>query len=348
MKVTEGSVTIDVPIQKVPSKDSPVFYNPVMKLNRDISVLFINAIGRKLSCADILAGSGVRALRLMKECNVDIIANDVNPLAVKSMKKNAKLNKLKLKISEKEATKFLLESEGFDYIDIDPFGSPNPFLDAAMRRISRKGYLGVTATDTSALSGSHIKAGLRKYWGHPVKNACMHETGIRLLIRKVQLIGAQYAKALTPVFCHASQHYYRVYFECTKSKEKVDNIMKKHQYITFGKDFSITISNQNTKDNCAGPVWTGPLWNKTLVNKMLKKSEGEARELLEVIKKEAAIPTVEFYDYYAMCSKLRKNVPDRITLFAKLKKKGKLAAVTHFSYKGVRTNATLNQMLSSL
>ncbi|MBW3019527.1 tRNA (guanine(10)-N(2))-dimethyltransferase [Candidatus Woesearchaeota archaeon] len=347
MRITEGSVTIDVSLQKAPSKTAPVFFNPVMKLNRDISVLFLNALNRKLSCADILAGSGIRALRLMKECNVDVIANDVNPLAVKSMKKNAKLNGLKLNISDKEANKFLLDSEGFDYIDIDPFGSPNPFLDIAVKRVSRKGYLGVTATDTSALSGSHIKAGLRKYWGHPVKNECMHETGIRLLIRKVQLIGAQYAKALVPVFCHASQHYYRVYFECSKGKEKVDNIMKQHKYVDFNKDFSITTSYENQRAS-AGPVWTGKLWNRPLVNKMLKNAEGEAKDLLGVIKKEAAIPTVGFYDYYAMCSKLGKNVPDRISLFSKLKKKGKLASETHFSYKGVRTNATVQQLLSSL
>ncbi|MCU0373510.1 MAG: ATP-binding protein, partial [Ignavibacteria bacterium] len=42
---------------------------------------------------------------------------------------------------------------GFDYIDIDPFGSPCPFLDAAIKRLSRGGILAVTATDTSALAG---------------------------------------------------------------------------------------------------------------------------------------------------------------------------------------------------
>ena len=347
MRISEGAITVDVPVQRAPSRSAPVFFNPVMKLNRDISVLFLNSLKRKLKCADILAGSGVRALRLMKECGVDVVANDANPNAVRSMKKNARLNKLDLDISEKEANRFLLDSEGFDYIDIDPFGSPNPFLDVSVKRVSRNGYLGVTATDTSALSGSHIKAGVRKYWGCPVKNGCMHETGMRLLVRKVQLIGAQYAKALTPVFCHASQHYYRVYFSCAKGKEKVDRILRQHQFVDFNKDFSIDVSRQNSRRS-AGPVWTGRLWNRPLVNRMLKCAEGEARDLLEVIRKEAAIPTVGFYDYYSMCSSLGRNVPDRASFFSRIKKKGKKASETHFSYKGVRTDATVRQVLSSL
>ena len=38
----------------------------------------------------------------------------------------------------------------FDYIDIDPFGSPNPFLAAAIGRITRNGIVAVTATDTAS------------------------------------------------------------------------------------------------------------------------------------------------------------------------------------------------------
>ena len=58
----------------------------------------------------------------------------------------------------------------------------------------------------------------------------MHETGIRILIRKIQLIGAQYNKALTPIFSYSKEHYFRVFLKCEKgkeaaSKDKDDNVV---------------------------------------------------------------------------------------------------------------------------
>ena len=39
----------------------------------------------------------------------------------------------------------------FQWIDLDPFGSPVGFLDTAIQSISRVGVLEVTATDIAAL-----------------------------------------------------------------------------------------------------------------------------------------------------------------------------------------------------
>ena len=73
-----------------------------------------------------------------------------------------------------------MNSTGFDYIDVDPFGSPNPFLDAAIKRIARDGILAVTATDTAPLCGTYTNACRRKYWAVPLRNELMHEIGIRI------------------------------------------------------------------------------------------------------------------------------------------------------------------------
>ena len=103
-------------------------------------------------------------------------------------------------LSEDDANLFLLKSSGFDYIDIDPFGSPNPFLENAVVRLSREGILAVTATDTSGFTGTYPKATKRKYDSRPIKNEIMHETGIRILIRAVQLFGSRHDKALIPIY----------------------------------------------------------------------------------------------------------------------------------------------------
>ena len=54
------------PFEKVSSR-APVFYNPVMELNRDLSVQAIEQIKSKieqaLTICDALGGSGIRAIR---------------------------------------------------------------------------------------------------------------------------------------------------------------------------------------------------------------------------------------------------------------------------------------------
>ncbi|MEK6858169.1 MAG: tRNA (guanine(10)-N(2))-dimethyltransferase, partial [Nanoarchaeota archaeon] len=174
-QTTEGKAKILVYSAEKISSELPVFYNPVMKFNRDVSVALLKALGRKdLIIADIMAGSGVRSIRFFKELPKRMIkelhVNDSSADAVKLIKKNFKLNKIKSKnvfFANKEANKLLLEIGKADYIDIDPFGSPNYFLDSACKKLADKGILAVTATDTSALSGTYPEACLRKYWAKP-------------------------------------------------------------------------------------------------------------------------------------------------------------------------------------
>ncbi len=335
MQVEEGKIKLDISLPKTVSKQMGVFYNPVMKLNRDVSILLLNALGKKdIQISDPMAGSGVRALRFMKELDKSIVkrlfVNDYSDKAVSLIKENMKLNGIKagsISISCTDANLFLLQNKGFDYIDVDPFGTPNPFLDSAIKRISRDGVLAVTATDTSALCGTYINACRRKYWAEPLHNELMHETGLRILIRKVQLIGAQYEKALTPIFCYSLDHYFRIFFRCDKGKSKVDKMIKDHGMFME-----------------SGPMWLGKLWDKKLVGKMKKSAEDKkVKKLLDDIYCEASVDSVGFYDIHALCKRNKlKEIPKIDVLIANLKKKGYKAARTHFSGHGVRTDADEN------
>jgi tRNA (guanine26-N2/guanine27-N2)-dimethyltransferase len=353
--ISEGKAVLAIKQAKIVSKALPVFYNPIMKLQRDLCVLLVKALGRKFSVADILAGSGIRSIRLWLEARSsvkELHINEGSRTAFNSIKKHLTLNKIKSDktvVSCKEASRFLLESSGFDFIDIDPFGSPNAFIDAAVKRLSRNGILALTATDTAALAGSSPKACVRKYWSLPLRNHFMHETGLRILTRKAQLAGAQYEKALTPVFCHSTAHYSRVYLRCEKGRKKVDNIFKHHGFVLFcPKCFETFTSRQNFGSCCgkpmkvAGPLWLGQLWDCNLVNKMLKMSSGEAKNLLGIISKECRIPQVGFYDWYRVCSLLGRSVPKRESIFSLFRKKGFAVSPTHFSSQGLRTTAPLS------
>ena len=102
MIAKEGSAIIKIPEHKI-SKKMPVFYNPEMKLNRDISVQIIKYYKPK-TILDLLAASGIRSIRFIKEAKAkDITINDLNPKAIKNIKQNLKLNKIKKKI------KFLMD-----------------------------------------------------------------------------------------------------------------------------------------------------------------------------------------------------------------------------------------------
>lgn len=331
--ITEGKAKIKTYQGKI-SKKLPVFYNPVMELNRTISVVLLNSLNKKnLQIALPLAASGIRGIRFLKELKKGKIKsldmNDYSVQALKLIKDNLKVNNIKnkkVKLHEKDANIFLLESKGFDYIDIDPFGTPNPFLDSAVKRIARDGIMAVTATDTSALAGTYANACKRKYFAVPLKNELKHEIGLRILIRKVQLIGAQYEKALTPIFSYSKEHYMRVFFKCEKGKNKVDDIIKKHDFY-----------------ESAGPMWLGQLWDKKLAEKMYKQ---EKTDFLKIIKDESKIDVVGFYDMHVICKKYKiKQIPKYDILIKKIKKEGYKVSRTHFAKEGLRSNIPLDKLL---
>jgi tRNA (guanine26-N2/guanine27-N2)-dimethyltransferase len=329
--IIEGGAKLRVSLGKI-SKKLDVFYNPLMKLNRDVSVALLQVLGDKdLQIALPLSGSGVRGVRFLVELdNIKSIGfNDNSETAVDLIKQNIELNEDKLNCDDIEVScldsdDFLLGSKGFDYIDIDPFGNPSPFLDSAVKRISRRGVLAVTATDTSALCGVYPKVCKRKYWATPLRNELMHEMGLRILIRKVQLIGAQYEKALVPVYSYSWNHYMRVFFKCKKGGKKVDDLLKLH----------------GAFENI-GPMWLGKLYDPKLVKKIDAKL---GHELTGLIANEEDV--LGFYDLHAIAKRVKlKGNPVMLELMEKLKKKGYVASRTQFSRYGIKTDMPLDKFM---
>ena len=349
--INEGSIRLKISRIKKISKQMGVFYNPVMGLNRDISVLLLNSIARNnLQIADPLAASGVRSIRFLRELDKgkikNISINDHGKDAVSSIKNNLTLNKISYKnnkkiiISNKDANLFLLGSTGFDYIDIDPFGSPNFLLNNAIVRLARGGILAVTATDTSALCGTFPQACIRKYWALPRRDAVMHETGLRILIRKIQLVAAQYDKALTPIFSYSKEHYMRAFLINEKGKGKADAILKLHGMF-----------------NNAGPMWLGRLWEPKLASNMHKNAMNNAIlnkkndliKFLKTIKEESKIGAVGFYDLNGICEKNNiKKLQKKELIKNKIKKEGYKASGTHFKSEGIRSNIPSDKLIRLL
>jgi len=355
-----------------PTKKQEVFYNPLMVSNRNISVLLLNSIeNKKMNLAFPLAGSGIRALRFLQELKKGkinkLFINDRKDNFIKVFKDNLKLNYLekskKIRIYNEDANLFLLNQVSnkkeienfcgfFDYIDLDPFGSPNSFLSAAIARISRRGIIAVTATDTAALSGTYSKVTKRKYWAKPLRNYLMHEVGLRILIRKIQLQGVQFDKALIPILAYHKDHYFRIYFRNDKGKVKCDDLLIKHQYFLHcEKCLDFRISEYNSEEckcgndfSFAGPIWVGSLIDKKLINKMVKDNQfSEESKFLQSLKNEADFPDVGFFDLHAICKNYKLEPKKMKEIMKKIK-----SVKTHFSLNGIKTKKKIEDLLKSM
>ncbi|MBI2143183.1 hypothetical protein HYU20_02475 [Candidatus Woesearchaeota archaeon] len=394
--VVEGKAVIAVPVAKKLSSDMPVFYNPVMRSNRNITLVLIAAAAKKYgiekwSVADPMAATGIREIRMLLELGGSkferVAINDYSSAAAALIRKNLALNGIKSKkvaVTANEANKFLLNNKPFSYIDIDPFGYPGTFLDAAVRRIRHNGILAVTATDTSALSGSATAACQRKYLATPLRNGFMHEIGVRILVRLAQLFGAVHEKALLPVFCYYKEHYMRAFFLCRDGAGRVDELLMQHKEFLYclnccgrrikGDYDDYRCSNCKGKMAAAGPLWSGRLFDNDLAAKMASAAlknkfiDEKTKQFLALIAEEAkaeANPNrdtpdwalspksdegtgVGFYAIEDVCEKHRiGQQPKTAEVIKRLHRIGYNASPTHCTTTGVKTNAPLRAVVAA-
>ncbi|MFA5406554.1 MAG: RsmD family RNA methyltransferase [Candidatus Nanoarchaeia archaeon] len=257
--ITEGSTVFKAYTADIVSKQMPVFYNPDKEFDRSLSVKIVQALKPK-NAIDLLAASGARGLRLMNEAGVEVTFNDLNPQAVKLIKSNLKLNKLSARVYNKNANQLLYDlNEFFDFIDLDPFGTPNPYLDACIKHTSRHGVLAVTATDTAALNGARSKAGLRKY--HAVVSRCpfMKELGLRVLIKHVIEKGAEQELAMKPILSHCTKHYYRAYFQKELGAGRCDSLLSEIKNLYYNPQTGYRGLEEQKGCIALGPIYTGSI-----------------------------------------------------------------------------------------
>lgn len=382
--INEGLVEIYVPKFDKVSSSAPVFYNSRMELNRDISILalqtFQEEVAREINICDVFGGSGIRAIRYKKEIDGvnEVAVNDISSIAIEQSKTNSIANNVDIEIHQKEANVFLRENRGiFDVVDIDPFGTPSYFLDSAAYSIKKDALLCVTATDTSALSGTYKEPCIRKYNAKPYKSEYYHENGIRILAGFVALTLAKYKKYIEDIkLSHSSEHYMRLYIKVNKGSANTDQALANNiGHIVHCKNclFRQPITGLTTwiLETCpicgekfvvAGPMWIGSIQNSEFIAKMIEKldinnpnrkeinTEKKALKLLNLCLEEANSP-ITFYDIHVICRNLKISAPKLDTIIDKIKEKGFIATKTHFSPVGIKSDIgieELNDIIKSL
>ena len=366
------------------SASLPVFYNPRMQLNRDISVLFLagylesNKI--RLMC-EPLTGSGVRTLRYLNECTGDFsaIMFDTNPTAVETTTKNVKRLgfEKRAKVLKGDA-KLLLMTESrdvrFEYVDVDPFGTPAPYLNASIQSINpNRGLLALTATDMPVLCGAYPKVAMRRYGGFSIRAPFVHELAIRLLEAIAFRIAGLNDCSITPVAVLSTDHYVRTWINVKadrkKSNRQSDNLgvirycqgcMKtqtiplqaKHEPIDFEHD------NKDCKGPVreAGPLWIGNLYDSRLLKKTISVFNKDdtsiyhkrVPRILEEMSEECDLMEYPYIDLHALCDLYNLTPPKNRDVIEYLRNAGHRVARTHFKPTAIRTDATITDVKSAI
>jgi tRNA (guanine26-N2/guanine27-N2)-dimethyltransferase len=194
---------------------------------------------------DALSASGLRALRYAHEIPflTTVTANDILKKAAEAIERNATHNRLsdKINVSVDDALAHMYSiivrelrritlsknkpapSEKYDIIDLDPYGSAAPFLDAAVQAVRDDGgLLCVTCTDSGVwASNGYPEKCYSLYGGIPVKGWYSHEVGIRLILHAIETSAARYGLAMEPLLSLSVDFYSRVFVRIRKSPSMV-------------------------------------------------------------------------------------------------------------------------------
>lgn len=353
-KITEGTTSIFVIPSKQETKgpgarEKVPFYNPSMVLNRDLSVLvaqkMISSSKKGIHFLDGLAASGIRGIRFAHELEGDfhVTINDWNEDAYRLIEKNAKQYAFPYLATVKKNLQLLLTEEKFDYIDIDPFGSPVYFFDAAVRSIRHNGIIACTATDTAALCGVYPRVCLRRYYAQPLHAPCMKEIGLRILLGSLCREASKHEKGITPLLCYTTDHYSRIYVNVTQGTRSADTAI--HHVSTIS---SKTIDGFYTgPETMVGPLWLGNIQHKRFVQEVRDhaftkqvQTKYKLITLFDVLEEEATAPDF-FYTVDTLASVLKCSPPKRERLFNRLRDSGHIVSRTHCTPAGFKTNAPI-------
>lgn len=342
--IIEEGVEIPFYGEKI-SKELNVFYNPEMKFNRDISLMVIDAyFDKKISFCDPMAASGIREIRFLKkipEMFSEIVMGDISLKAIKNAKNNFKKNNIScenVKFLAHNANKTIFE-DYFDFIEVDPFGSPIPFLDAACQRIKHRGILSVTATDTAALCGTYPKTAKRKY-GVNVRDCWWYEElGLRNLIAYSIRQAAKYEKVLTPLISYSYKHYYKIFFKVEESRTKALESVNLLSYLNIDeKTQDVEVSKEETN---FGKTYVGVINDKSFLQSLdlsLIEDKKEAEKFIS--KLIAEIDIVGHYNPHKLQKSFNiKHEKKFDYLISRLRENGFEVSRAHNNRFGIKTNA---------
>uniref|UniRef100_A0A8C2JJJ9 tRNA (guanine(26)-N(2))-dimethyltransferase n=1 Tax=Cyprinus carpio TaxID=7962 RepID=A0A8C2JJJ9_CYPCA len=257
-----------------------------------------------------LAASGLRSVRFALEVPglKSITANDYSAKAAALIARNAQHNNVShiLQASQRDASMVMYEARGkkerYDVIDLDPYGSPSPFLDAAVQAVSEGGLLCITCTDMAVMAGNSGETCYSKYGSMSIKSKYCHEMALRIILHSLDQRAAVYQRYIEPLLSVSVDFYIRVFVRVKTGQAVVKNSASKHALLyncvgcgafhlqRMGKKMSqgkhmkySAATGPPVGPNCehcrqrhqlGGPIWAEPIHDITFVQKVLSAVSG--------------------------------------------------------------------------
>lgn len=363
MHVEEGCVTVEVPEQPDAGVGDAVFFNPDQELNRDVTVATLRALREEgvgpasPSYLDATAATGVRGVRAAA-AGYDATLCDRDPDAVALCEANLAHNDLAGEVVHRDANAYMHES-GHDVVDVDPFGTPIPFADAAVR--SARSVVAVTATDTAPLCGAHFDSGVRSYSAVPRNTEYHAEMGLRVLTSALVRTAARYDLAARPLLSHASDHYARTYLRLESGAKPANAAIDDLGYVHHCPDclyreheYGLLATPPDACPNCgastmaAGPLWLAGLHDADFVTAVRESVDDgmgtaeKAREMLATITGELDRPT--HHDQHRLCKTWGRSARAMDDFLDALRAAGHEASRTHYGGTTFETDADVAQI----
>ena len=322
-----------------------MFYNPSMAMDRDLGVAFVRAWatarGAPSTGWEMMAATGARGLRLIRESGsfATFTLTEANPAAVEVLRENAR-GLAGARVVLGDARK-VPEGSPFDYVDLDPYGTPAPFVPAALSAVGPSGVLAVTATDMTVLAGAQSEACRRRYGSRPVRGRLGPEGGLRILVAFLARAAREQGRRIRPLLCYVRGHHVRAFVQVAESppgNEPVGTI-----------DPATWTGPYLGSDGPYGPLWLGPLFDRPLVDALETPPDAaEARQVtgfLARLHEEVMVDVPFYYEPNVLASSLSlSEPPSEIALLQGLRGEGYRAARTHARPEGIRTDAPRSEV----
>eukprot|EP00088_Acartia_fossae_P002172 TRINITY_DN10859_c0_g1_i1.p1 TRINITY_DN10859_c0_g1~~TRINITY_DN10859_c0_g1_i1.p1 ORF type:complete len:545 (-),score=78.04 TRINITY_DN10859_c0_g1_i1:131-1765(-) len=399
--VKEGKAEILFPSEK------DVFYNPVQEFNRDLTISVIKQFSKPIleekgvqpediepgkpcdkgiTVLEALAASGLRSIRFAREIGglKQIIANDWSSQAVESIRRNTKHNDVQdiIQPSNNDASMVMYQhkklTDRFNVIDLDPYGTPSPFLDSALQSIADGGLLCVTATDMAVLCGNSPETCYTKYGAISLKTKSCHEFAIRIVLQCLEAHANRYGRYIRPLLSLSIDFYTRVFVtvhtgqaKCKASTSKLGHVYQctgcealathrlgrvtphqngknfKYNLVT-GPPVGRTCEFCDSPFHIGGPIWLDPLHDKLFVQQLLQSikdgefaTEGRIRGMLSVVLEE--LEDVPLYYEIPRLTNIVKQSQEKLTVYTSaLLNAGYKFSLSHANKHALKTDAPIS------
>ena len=316
-----------------------------MQLDRDLNVAVVRALYPSGPSTrrgwEMLAATGVRGLRLVEE--TDAFArydfSESHPAAFAVLEQNVHESGHAGLATHPVDARQPLEERAFGYVDLDPFGTPAPFVDSALRALAPEGKVAITATDMPVLTGVARDVCERRYGSRPIRGAQGPEGGLRILIAYMIREGAVRALDLEPVMSYLHDHYVRVFLRSRTSRTDRGSDSLVGDPRTLGEG-----GPEIRGTGPFGPMWLGPLFDPSLVARLTVPPTSERPEelakFLERLREESTADRPFYYEPNELASALHLPEPPPLApLLAALRAEGFAAARSHVRPSAFRTTA---------